>query len=84
MSPMKPVNLLPDVPLNHNARKLTDKEQRDCDVIGRFSEHSPFIVQTDNFTLFCRTSYKIVFLHRTEINSRLRTESNYALFGKFC
>lgn len=35
MSPMKPVNLLPDVPLNNNARKLTDKEQRDCDVIGK-------------------------------------------------
>lgn len=34
MSPIKPVNLLPDVPMNHNARKLTDKEQRDCDVIG--------------------------------------------------
>lgn len=34
MSPVKPVNLLPDVPINHNARKLTEKEQRDCDVIG--------------------------------------------------
>lgn len=34
MSPLKPVNLLPDVPIHNNARKLTDKEQRDCDVIG--------------------------------------------------
>lgn len=34
MSPLKPVNLLPDVPINPNARKLTDKEQKDCDVIG--------------------------------------------------
>lgn len=36
MSPLKPVNLLPDVPINPNARKLTDKEQKDCDVIGKF------------------------------------------------
>lgn len=35
MSPLKPVNLLPDVPINPAARKLTDKEQRDCDVIGK-------------------------------------------------
>lgn len=35
MSPLKPVNLLPDVPINHAARKLTEKEQRDCDVIGK-------------------------------------------------
>lgn len=36
LSPLKPVNLLPDVPINPAARKLTDKEQRDCDVIGAF------------------------------------------------
>lgn len=35
LSPSKPVNLLPDVPTNHTARKLTDKEQKDCDVIGK-------------------------------------------------
>lgn len=34
MSPLKPVNLLPDVPINPSARKLTEKEQKDCDVIG--------------------------------------------------
>lgn len=34
LSPLKPVNLLPDVPINPSARKLTDKEQKDCDVIG--------------------------------------------------
>lgn len=39
MSPLKPVNLLPDVPINPNARKLTDKEQKDCDVIGKYQEH---------------------------------------------
>lgn len=35
MSPLKPVNLLPDVPINHNPRKLSEKEQKDCDVIGK-------------------------------------------------
>lgn len=35
MSPLKAVNLLPDVPINPNARRLTDKEQKDCDVIGK-------------------------------------------------
>lgn len=35
LSPLKPVNLLPDVPINPAARRLTDKEQKDCDVIGR-------------------------------------------------
>lgn len=34
MSPLKPVNLLPDVPINPTSRKLTEKEQKDCDVIG--------------------------------------------------
>lgn len=34
LTPLKPVNLLPDVPINPQARKLTDKEQKDCDVIG--------------------------------------------------
>lgn len=34
LTPLKPVNLLPDVPINPSSRKLTDKEQRDCDVIG--------------------------------------------------
>lgn len=36
LSPLKPVNLLPDVPINPAARKLTDKEQKDCDVIGEY------------------------------------------------
>lgn len=35
MSPLKPVNLLPDVPINPTARRLTEKEQNDCDVIGK-------------------------------------------------
>ena len=32
-SPQKPVNLLPEVP-STTSRKLTDREQRDCEVIG--------------------------------------------------
>lgn len=40
LSPLKPVNLLPDVPINPAARKLTEKEQKDCDVIGKFSQFS--------------------------------------------
>ena len=34
-SPQKPVNLLPEVP-STTSRKLTDREQRDCEVIGAF------------------------------------------------
>jgi dynamin 1-like protein len=34
LSPQKPVNLLPEVPIQ-SSRKLSDKEQRDCDVIGK-------------------------------------------------
>lgn len=32
-SPQKPVNLLPEIS-SSSARKLTDREQRDCEVIG--------------------------------------------------
>ena len=32
-TPQKPVNLLPEVPSNAS-RKLTEREQRDCEVIG--------------------------------------------------
>lgn len=33
LSPQKPVNLLPEVPMQ-TSRKLSEREQRDCDVIG--------------------------------------------------
>ncbi|CAK1551886.1 unnamed protein product [Leptosia nina] len=33
LTPQKPVNLLPEVP-SHTSRKLSDREQHDCDVIG--------------------------------------------------
>ncbi len=45
MSPMKPVNLLPDVPINTSSRKLTDKEQKDCDVIERLIKSYFYIVR---------------------------------------
>ncbi|XP_065091234.1 dynamin-1-like protein [Ochlerotatus camptorhynchus] len=45
LSPLKPVNLLPDVPINHSSRKLTDKEQNDCDVIERLIKSYFYIVR---------------------------------------
>ncbi|XP_055592609.1 dynamin-1-like protein [Uranotaenia lowii] len=45
LSPTKAVNLLPDVPINHTSRKLTDKEQRDCDVIERLIKSYFYIVR---------------------------------------
>ena len=36
MSPMKPVNLLPEIPvMDSKSRKLNDREQRNCEVIER-------------------------------------------------
>ena len=35
-SPMKPVNLLPEVPeMRSSGRTLSDREKRDCEVIGK-------------------------------------------------
>lgn len=46
MSPSKPVNLLgADVPTSHSSRKLTDKEQKDCDVIERLIKSYFYIVR---------------------------------------
>ncbi|XP_060646518.1 dynamin-1-like protein [Drosophila sulfurigaster albostrigata] len=45
VSPLKPVNLLPDVPALHNPRRLTDKEQKDCDVIERLIKSYFYIVR---------------------------------------
>ena len=38
-SPQKPVNLLPEVPdtANSAGRKLSEREKRDCEVIGKTS-----------------------------------------------
>lgn len=35
MSPIKPVNLLPEVP-TQTSRKLSEREQHDCEVIGTY------------------------------------------------
>lgn len=45
MSPMKPVNLLPDVPINTSSRRLTDKEQKDCDIIERLIKSYFYIIR---------------------------------------
>lgn len=45
LSPTKPVNLLPDVPTNATSRKLTEKEQKDCDVIERLIKSYFYIVR---------------------------------------
>ncbi|XP_073965727.1 dynamin related protein 1 isoform X6 [Choristoneura fumiferana] len=39
LTPQKPVNLLPEVP-SHTSRKLSDREQHDCDVIGGRSDRT--------------------------------------------
>lgn len=36
LSPVKPVNLLPQVPINSNSyRKLSENEEHDCEIIGK-------------------------------------------------
>ncbi|XP_065355788.1 dynamin-1-like protein [Calliphora vicina] len=45
VSPIKPVNLLPDLPAHQNSRRLTDKEQKDCDVIERLIKSYFYIVR---------------------------------------
>ena len=41
-SPVKPVNLLPEVPETANSvgRKLSEREKRDCEVIGKWWKNS--------------------------------------------
>lgn len=37
LSPQKPVNLLPQVPINSSGyRKLSENEEHDCEIIGKF------------------------------------------------
>ncbi|GLV42477.1 Dynamin related protein 1 [Carabus blaptoides fortunei] len=45
LSPMKPVNLLPQVPLISNSRKLSDNEEHDCEVIERLIKSYFYIVR---------------------------------------
>lgn len=44
MTPQKPVNLLPEVP-SQTSRKLSDREQHDCDVIERLIKSYFYIVR---------------------------------------
>lgn len=44
LSPQKPVNLLPEVPIQ-TSRKLSEREQRDCDVIERLIKSYFYIVR---------------------------------------
>lgn len=44
-SPVKAVNLLPDVPSHNASRRLTDKEQKDCDVIERLIKSYFYIIR---------------------------------------
>ncbi|XP_021922512.1 dynamin-1-like protein isoform X2 [Zootermopsis nevadensis] len=44
LSPQKPVNLLPEVPMQ-TSRKLSEREQRDCDVIERLIKSYFYIVR---------------------------------------
>lgn len=44
LSPQKPINLLPEVPVQ-SSRKLSEKEQRDCDVIERLIKSYFYIVR---------------------------------------
>lgn len=76
----KPVNLLPAVPIQ-TSRKLSDREQRDCDIIGKEMLNIKCIVLNVihimltnfnfNFLLFfivCRKTHKIILLYCTEIH----------------
>ncbi|XP_063823285.1 dynamin-1-like protein isoform X3 [Ostrinia nubilalis] len=44
-TPQKPVNLLPEVP-SQTSRKLSDREQHDCDVIGGRSDYATYNVNS--------------------------------------
>ncbi|CAG5056000.1 unnamed protein product [Parnassius apollo] len=44
LTPQKPVNLLPEVP-NQTSRKLSDREQHDCDVIEKLIKSYFYIVR---------------------------------------
>ncbi|XP_059488325.1 dynamin-1-like protein [Neocloeon triangulifer] len=45
LTPQKPVNLLPEVPSQTSSRKLSDREQRDCDVIEHLIKSYFYIVR---------------------------------------
>jgi len=45
ISPVKPVNLLPEIPVQSMGRKLNDREQRDCEVIERLIKSYFYLVR---------------------------------------
>ena len=45
MSPVKAVNLLPEIPVQSMGRKLNDREQRDCEVIERLIKSYFYLVR---------------------------------------
>ena len=58
-TPQKPVNLLPEVPSNAG-RRLTDKEQRDCEVIGKKDLNQRFVLVL-TFSIFAERLIKSYF-----------------------
>ena len=67
-SPQKPVNLLPEVPemSSSSGRKLSDREKRDCEVIGNFFYVKSFLGLFQYFIFDFRTVDQIVLLHRSQ------------------
>lgn len=72
MSPVKPVNLLPEIPVQ-SGRKLNDREQRDCEVIERLIKSYFYLVRKmiqDSVPKVCyeqntKVKSKFVFLRRS-------------------
>lgn len=67
----KPVNLLPEVPMQ-TSRKLSDREERDCDVIGKILVHLDAVEMTAQFNLPANR----VFLTRFDLSSFQRDSSS--------
>lgn len=80
LSPVKPVNLLPQVPLNSNSyRKLSENEEHDCEIIGE--EGFVFLKSTRDPFCFCRAPDQVVLLYSEEVDPRHRTKGCNALFS---
>jgi len=82
-SPQKPVNLLPEIP-TPSARKLTEREQRDCEVIGRVEVISLTLSVIMDFIFLSRAPYSFILLYCSEEHPGLRAQSNNAFSGQFC
>ncbi|XP_052758310.1 dynamin-1-like protein isoform X10 [Galleria mellonella] len=60
LTPQKPVNLLPEVP-SQTSRKLSDREQHDCDVIGGRSENTTVL------NAYSKTNDVITMMHLNQM-----------------